>query len=122
MRHHFKILFYTKRTQLLKCGKASIMCRISINSLACAFSTHLAVEPKLWDSVRYRVRGRGEVAQRINTALDNIHHTLYEHYLKLLRTEDEISPQAIRQSYWGRCDKSDGLIAFFHNHNVGKYL
>lgn len=118
MRHHFKIFFYTKRTQMLKCGKVSIMCRISINSLTCAFSTHLAVEAKQWDRIRCRVRGRGEASRRINDSLDNISYTLYEHYQHLLRTGEEITPQAIRQAYWGKCDKSDGIIAFFRDHNV----
>jgi len=45
----FKILFYLRKNQVNKDGKAGIMIRLSVNGKVSQFSSKLDIEPKLWD-------------------------------------------------------------------------
>ena len=45
----FRILFYLKRTKLLKNGEAPIFMRITVNGERAEISTHRSIDPKLWD-------------------------------------------------------------------------
>ncbi|MBQ8437762.1 MAG: phage integrase SAM-like domain-containing protein, partial [Alistipes sp.] len=117
MRHQFKILFYIKKNQPLKNGKLAIICRISIDGESCTFSTHLAVEARLWDNSRKCVRGRSEAAKCTNALLDNIRYALQENYFKILRSNDQPTPYMIRSAYIGEEVESDGIVGFFRRHN-----
>ena len=102
----------------MKSGKLPIMCRISFNRQTCTFSTNLSVEAKLWNDKNKRLKGRSEEAVRTNKLLDQIQYLLYDNYLKLLHSQEEITPYAIRNAYWGLKDDSDNLIAYFEKHNL----
>ena len=102
----------------MKSGKLPIMCRISFNRQTCTFSTNLSVEAKLWNDKNKRLKGRSEEAVRTNKLLDEIQYLLYDNYLKLLHSQEEITPNDIRNAYWGLKDDSDKLIAYFEKHNL----
>ena len=118
MKHQFKILFYTKKNQPLKNGTHAIICRISVDGESCTFSTHLAVEARLWDNSRKCVRGRSEAAKRTNALLDNIRYALQENYFKILRSNERPTAYMIRNAYIGGEDDSDGVVVFFRRHNL----
>lgn len=44
----FKILFYLRKNQVNKVGKADIMTRLSVNGEISKFNSKLDIEPKLW--------------------------------------------------------------------------
>lgn len=117
MKHFFKIFFYVKRREPLCDGRLAIMCRLSTNGMQSVFSTHLTVGAQCWSASAQRVVGRGREARRLNQLLDNIRFSLYESYLKVLKSDMECSPQAIRDSYLGNNVNDMGLLAFFRRHN-----
>lgn len=117
MRNSFKILFYTKKKQPLRSGNYPILCRITINGLACVFSTNLTVKPSKWDNVQKRVIGRSKEALRTNRILDEIRFSIYETYMKLHRDSEQVTPQAVRSAYLGVSEEADGLISFFKQYN-----
>ena len=45
----FKILFYLRKNQVNKDGKAGIMIRLSVNGEVSQFSSKLDIELELWD-------------------------------------------------------------------------
>lgn len=45
----FRILFYIRKNQVNKDGKAGIMIRLTVNGEIVQFSSKLDVEPDLWD-------------------------------------------------------------------------
>ena len=45
----FRILFYIRKNQVNKEGKAGIMIRLTVNGEIAQFSSKLDVEPDLWD-------------------------------------------------------------------------
>lgn len=117
MRNNFRILFYTKKKQPLKNGYYPILCRITINGMACAFSTNLSVKPSKWDNVQKRVSGRSREALQTNSILDEIRFSIYERYMELRHKSEVVTPQAVRSSYLCVEKDTDGLMRFFKQHN-----
>ena len=66
MRNTFSILFYLKRNSPLRSGMTPIMARITINGQRAQLSTHLSVEPSLWDTQKGRVLGHTQYATQTN--------------------------------------------------------
>lgn len=118
MRNQFKILFYVKRKEKLKNGRMPIMCRISVNGRFCSFSTSLSADRRMWSTERKRLTGRSDEARRVNGLLDEIHYSVYDAYMQLLRSPEELTPQAVRRVYLGTDDGSAGLVSFFREHNA----
>lgn len=116
-KHHFRINFYVKKTEPLRKGELSIMCRISTEGERCAFSTHLSVKPQKWNVVAQRVLGRSEEAKRTNGLLDDIRYALHEAYIKVLSGGEGCSPQTIRDKYLGLNSDGVGVVEFFRQHN-----
>lgn len=117
MKNSFRILFYTKRKEKLKNGRMPIMCKISVNGKFCTFSTALSVEDKMWDQHKKRMTGRGEEARRINGLLDRIYYAVYDAYMQIQRSQEEVTPQAVRSIYTGQQNNSTGIVEFFRRHN-----
>lgn len=117
MKHYFKIFFYVKRREPLSNGRLAIMCRISANGQQCVFSTHLTVKERYWSASTQRVVGRSHKARQLNHLLDDIRFSLYEAYMRVLKSDAECSPQAIRDSYLGKNINNMGVLAFFRRHN-----
>lgn len=117
MKQQLRLLFYIKRHQPLRNGAFSIICRISIGGRHCTFSTRLTCSASNWDQRRQRLSGRTSYATHTNHLLDEIRFSLYETYLRLLRSPEPISPHSVRQHFLGRGYDSEGVIAYFRRHN-----
>lgn len=116
MRNTFSILFYIKRSALLRDGRAPIMVRITVNGERVQLSTRQAVAPQKWDVAGGRVGGRGVEARRINETLELVRSRIVRCY-DTLRTADEgVSPAKIKEMYLG-ADSRRMLLAFFRSHN-----
>ncbi|MDE5636798.1 MAG: site-specific integrase [Alistipes sp.] len=116
MRNTFRILFYVKRSALLRDGRAPIMVRITVNGERVQLSTQQAVAPQKWDVGSGRVGGRSDEARRINEALELVRGRIVRCYDRLQRAEERISPAKIKEMYLGAADRRM-LLAFFRSHN-----
>lgn len=58
IRNTFRVLFYLKRNARKTDGLVPMMCRITINGKACAFSCKLDAEERLWDVSLGKMLGR----------------------------------------------------------------
>lgn len=70
MRNTFKVLFYLKRSALLRNGNAPIMGRITINGVRTQFATRLSLPPAAWDVAQNRAIGRTSEILFVNRELD----------------------------------------------------
>ena len=70
-RSTFKILFYLKKSNLKKNGKAAIMGRITIDGEQTQFSTKLEVLPTQWNTNTNKVTGNNPNSANINRQLDS---------------------------------------------------
>lgn len=117
MKNYFKLLFYIKRRQPLRNGNFSIICRITIDGKCCTFCTQLTTPISNWDQRSQRLTGRSPHSCGTNRLLDEIRFSLHDIYLKLLRTTEPATPQAVRRLFHDGGCGGEGLIANFRRHN-----
>ncbi len=79
----FTILFYARKNQVNRAGKAGIMIRVSVNGESVQFSTKLDIVPELWDATNQKMIGTTKAAREFNALLDDIRTSLRTHYREI---------------------------------------
>lgn len=116
MRNTFKILFYIKRTALLRNGEAPIMVRITVNGERAQLATHHSVMSDKWDSCRGRVKGRSTEARQINHSLSMIYSRIMLCYDRLLSTSEPPTAFRIKDMYLGGDKGRQMVLEFFRSY------
>lgn len=117
MKNTCKVLFYIKRSALLRDGTAAIMGRVTVNGRRCQFSTRLAIPPSAWDVDQNRVVGRSLEYVRINRELDGIRLGLEKSYRELITSRGVATASEVRDHFMCTHMRREGLIALFRRHN-----
>ena len=98
-RSTFKTLFYIKKTSVRKDGKAPIMVRITIDGQDIVFSSKLFVNPTIWKNGA--ASGKSVEAVKTNGLLNEITTRLTNHYHRILREEDFVTAEKLRNAFLG---------------------
>ena len=113
----FKILFYLRKNQVNKAGKASIMTRLSVNGEVSQFSSKLDIEPELWDVRLGKVAGNSLKSRKVNDLLDDIRTSLKNHYHDIETHEAYVTAEKVRNAFLGYSTKQSTLLELFKTHN-----
>ena len=113
----FKILFYLRKNQVNKDGKASIMTRLSVNGEVSQFSSKLDVELELWDVKLGKVAGNSQKSRQTNNLLDDIRTSLKNHYHEIETHEAYVTAEKVRNAFLGYSTKQSTLLELFKTHN-----
>ena len=113
----FKILFYLRKNQVNKAGKAGIMTRLSVNGEVSQFSSKLDIEPELWDVRLGKVAGSSLKSRKVNDLLDDIRTSLKNHYHEIETHEAYVTAEKVRNAFLGYSTKQRTLLELFKNHN-----
>ena len=113
----FKILFYLRKNQVNKDGKASIMTRLSVNGEVSQFSSKLDVELELWDVKLGKVAGNSQKSRLLNNLLDDIRTSLKNHYHEIETHEAYVTAEKVRNAFLGYSTKQRTLLELFKSHN-----
>lgn len=68
---------------------------------------------KLWDAKSNRALGRTEEASSVNSYLDFFRNNLLESYQELYRYTDLVTPDAVRNKFLGKEEKTTTLLGMF---------
>lgn len=118
MRNTFKILFYLKRSSVLRNGQAPIMGRITINGVRAQFSTRLSIHPTAWDIAQNRAIGRTSEILFVNCELDAIRRRIEQCYAALLVESGHVTSAMVRNRYFaGDSYHEMTLLSFVRRHN-----
>lgn len=113
MKNTFNLLFYIKRTALLKNGEAPVMLRITINGERACLSTHVTVAPDKWDCATGSIVGRTPKARAANEMLESIRCRIYRSYIKLTADNGAaITPKRLRREFYGETTNSANCSCF----------
>jgi len=113
----FKILFYLRRNQVNKDGKAGIMIRLSVNGEVSQFSSKLDVEPEIWDVKLGKAAGNSQKSRQLNNLLDDIRTSLKNHYHEIETHETYVTAEKVRNAFLGYSTKQSTLLELFKTHN-----
>jgi hypothetical protein len=97
----FTILFYARKNQVNRMGKAGIMIRVSVNGESVQFSSKLDIEPELWDATNQKMIGTTKVAREFNALLDDIRTSLRNHYREIEKYEAYVTAEKVRNAFLG---------------------
>lgn len=115
----FNILFYLKRSAVKANGKMPILGRITVNGEAIQFGAKIEVNPKLWDMKAGKAVGRTQEVIDLNGVLDSIKATMTKIYRDLQERETTVTPERIKNIFFGIETKQHMLLDLFKKHNEG---
>ena len=99
-RSTFATSFYIKRSAVRnRDGKAPIMVKISIDGDDKVLGTKLFVTPDLWENGK--AKGKSAEATEINGQLKEVSARLTNHYHRILREEDFVTAEKLRNAFLG---------------------
>ena len=113
----FTILFYARKNQVNRAGKAGIMIRVSVNGESVQFSSKLDIEPELWDATNQKMIGTTKAVREFNALLDDIRTSLRNHYREIEKYEAYVTAEKVRNAFLGITVRQQTLLGTFRRHN-----
>ncbi|SFG58090.1 site-specific integrase [Pedobacter insulae] len=117
MKNNLSVLFYLKKPKNYQSGPMPIYMRITLSGAPKELSIGRACEPKKWNNKVGRVSGRDEASKNLNAYIDTFRIKIEDIHLKLLRSDSELSPEIILNTFLGKKEKPHLLLEIFQEHN-----
>jgi hypothetical protein len=117
LENNTSILFFIKRTKLLKNGDAPIFVRITINKERAEFGLKKSVSPKSWDESKQRVKGKCSSAYDTNTAIEKVLTKIETTTNYLAMQGVEFTAELIKQEILGKKEDRRTILKIFKTHN-----
>jgi hypothetical protein len=99
-------------------SKAPIYARININGLRTEFSIKRFVEPGKWVNRAGIVKGNNEETKSLNIHLSTVRTRIYQQYNRFIESGRMITPEVIKNAYFGIIDKGKTIVEVFEYHNA----
>lgn len=113
----FNILFFIKKSKLLKNETAPIYMRVTINGKRSEISIKRSVLPKSWDTTRNKAKGNSTDSQNLNNYLNSVRGQMYGHHQTLQEDSKYITPKMLTNAFLGLGEKQWSLVELFQDHN-----
>ena len=112
--HH---IFFLKKPKDYEKGPIPIYLRITVAGNRAEISIKRKVEPTKWISDAGRMKGSTEIIKKFNAYLVLLESKLYDTYYTLIRENEIITAEALKNKYTGATDLQRMLIPIFQKHN-----
>jgi site-specific recombinase XerD len=113
----FNILFYVKRTKLLKNGDAPVYLRLTLNGDTAEISLKRCIKPTLWDTTRNKAKGASPEAAELNDYITSVRGQLFMHQRELQEAGKQITAKVLLNTFLGVGEKQWSLVELFQEHN-----
>lgn len=117
MKSTFKVLFYLKRDKQKANGNVPLFCRVTVDGQESRFGMKTDVAPAFWDVQMGRATGRTKDVVEINALMDSTKASLHRVYHELLRRDNNVSSEKVKNEFLGISDNHETLLSLFHKHN-----
>ena len=116
-RNYFSILFFIRRTRLLKNGEAPIGLRITVNGQRAEMQIKRSVAEERWNASKGCVTGKDRKALELNQYLESVRTKIYQIHRELLQDGKPITALTIIQKFNGEGESPKMLLEVFREHN-----
>ena len=113
----FTILFFIKRSKLLKTGEAPVYLRITSNGDSSEISIKRSIKPSLWDTTRNKAKGTSPEAAELNDYITSVRGQLFMHQRELQEAGKQITAKVLLNTFLGVGEKQWSLVELFQEHN-----
>jgi hypothetical protein len=104
----FNILFFIKKTKLLKDGKAPIYLRVTVNGKRSEIAIKRSISPNLWDTLKTKAKGNSKESLIINDYLNSVRGQIYTHHQELQERRKTITAKSLTNAFLGIGEKQWG--------------
>ena len=118
-RNSFNILFFLKKTKLLKNGEASVCMRITVNRVRVETNIRKSINPSLWNQAKECSRSKDRKSNDLNKFIDEARIRLYNIHYELKEEGLPITAEILRDKFFclEKKEAPKTLIAVFQEHN-----
>jgi len=113
----FKVLFYIKRTKVLKDGTVPVFARITINRQRAEFSLQESVFEDHWNKNKGCAKGYSKDAKRLNAYLDVVKFKLQEFKKEMEDLGKPVTAYSLKNAYLGIDENEKTILGVFQEHN-----
>lgn len=117
MNKTFNLLFYVKKAKIDSAGEAPVYLRITIDGKISEISTKRKIQPSKWNSSTQKVNGFSEDIRSFNFYLKSFEQKVYDTYHLLMRDQETVTSEMLKNKLLGKGEKSRMLIPIFQEHN-----
>lgn len=118
-RDSFRVLFFLKKTKLLKNGEASVCMRITVNGTRVENNIRKSIDPALWSQAKETARGKSRRACDLNTYIEEARIKLYQIFCELEQQNRPVTAHLLQELFFGqeKPEKVRTLLGTMQEHN-----
>lgn len=113
----FSVLFFVKKSRVLKNGESPIIVRITYGGQVAEFQSGRTTPLSQWSQTKGCVVGRDRKTTEINTFIEMVRLKIYQIQQEFERTGELYNVNTIRDAFRGGGLKSRTLYSVFKEHN-----
>ncbi|MGF7077162.1 site-specific integrase [Mucilaginibacter sp. 3215] len=117
MKTTFSLLFYLKKPRNYTAGPVPVYMRITIEGRRSEPAISRECEPSQWNSAAGRMKGTRETVKTFNNYLDTLRAQIDEVHGSMVKGEEEITAEGLRNRFLGKEERPKMLIEVFEEHN-----
>lgn len=118
-RDSFRVLFFLKKTWLLKNGEASVCMRITVNGTRVENNIRKSIDPALWSQAKETARGKSRRACDLNTYIEEARIKLYQIFCELEQQNRPVTAHLLQELFFGqeKPEEVRTLLGTMQEHN-----
>lgn len=118
-RDSFRVLFFLKKTRLLKNGEASVCMRITVNGTRVENNIRKSIDPALWSQAKEMARGKSRRACDLNTYIEEARIRLYQIFCELEQQNRPVTAHLLQELFFGqeKPEEVRTLLGTMQEHN-----
>lgn len=118
-RDSFRVLFFLKKTRLLKNGEASVCMRITVNGTRVENNIRKSIDPALWSQAKETARGKSRRACDLNTYIEEARIKLYQIFCELEQQNRPVTAHLLQKLFFGqeKPEEVRTLLGTMQEHN-----
>lgn len=116
-RNYFSILFWIKKTKLLKNGEAPICMRITVNGKRAEIQIKRSVEVNKWNAQRECATGKDRKHQELNHYIETVRTRVLKIHRELEQDGKPVTAEILKNLFNGANQPPKMLLERFREHN-----
>ena len=119
-RSSFNVLFFLKKTKLLKNGEASVCMRITVDGTRVENNIRKSIDPSLWSQAKESARGKSRKSCDLNAYIENARIKLHQIFCELEEQNQPITARLLQEIFFGQDKEPEAvrtLIGTMQEHN-----
>ena len=113
----FAILFYVKRTKLLRNGEAPVFMRITVDAIREEMSIQRSINISEWIEKKGCAKSTNPKNRELNHYLEHIRHRLYEIQKELEDENKIVTAELLKNRYMGISEVNVSFVELYAEHN-----